>query len=142
MRLERLSIINYKNIREATLELSPKINCFIGHNGAGKTNVLDAVYFLSFCHSAQTTQDSLAIRHNEEFFMLEGVYEDFVISCGMKRGSKKVFKRDKKAYQRLSEHIGLIPIVLIAPADSYLIEGSSEERRRLMGSSHSWTAPI
>ena len=64
--------------------------------------------------------------------MLEGVYEDFVISCGMKRGSKKVFKRDKKAYQRLSEHIGLIPIVLIAPADSYLIEGSSEERRRLM----------
>ena len=146
MRLERLSIINYKNIREATLELSPKINCFIGHNGAGKTNVLDAVYFLSFCHSAQTTQDSLAIRHNEEFFMLEGVYEEsgkrkeereyqnsnLVISCGMKRGSKKVFKRDKKAYQRLSEHIGLIPIVLIAPADSYLIEGSSEERRRLM----------
>ena len=140
MKLERLSIINYKNIREATLELSPKINCFIGHNGAGKTNVLDAVYFLSFCHSAQTTQDSLAIRHNEDFFMLEGIYTSnlksqtskLTISCGMKRGAKKVFKRDKKAYQRLSEHIGLIPIVLIAPADSYLIEGSSEERRRLM----------
>ena len=140
MKLERLSIINYKNIREATLELSPKINCFIGHNGAGKTNVRDAVYFLSFCHSAQTTQDSLAIRHNEDFFMLEGSYTSnlksqtskLTISCGMKRGAKKVFKRDKKAYQRLSEHIGLIPIVLIAPADSYLIEGSSEERRRLM----------
>ena len=74
MILERLSIINYKNIQEATLELSPKINCFIGHNGAGKTNVLDAVYFLSFCHSAQTTQDSLVIRHDQDFFMLEGNY--------------------------------------------------------------------
>ena len=97
MKLERLSIINYKNIREATLELSPKINCFIGHNGAGKTNVLDAVYFLSFCHSAQTTQDSLAIRHNEDFFMLEGSYTSnlksqtskLTISCGMKRGGEE-----------------------------------------------------
>ena len=132
MILERLSIINYKNIKEATLNLSPKINCFIGHNGAGKTNVLDAVYFLSFCHSAQTTQDSLVIKHGEEFFMLEGKYEDITIHCAMKRGAKKVFKRDKKAYQRLSEHIGLIPIVLISPADAYLIEGSSEERRKLM----------
>ncbi len=135
MILERLSIINYKNIKEATLELSPKINCFIGHNGAGKTNVLDAVYFLSFCHSAQTTQDSLVINHDEAFFMLEGTYQNdspLLIHCAMKRGAKKVFKRDKKAYQRLSEHIGLIPIVMISPADSYLIEGSSEERRKLM----------
>jgi DNA replication and repair protein RecF len=154
MILEHLSIINYKNIQEATLELSPNINCFIGHNGAGKTNVLDAVYFLSFCHSAQTTQDSLVIRHNQDFFMLEGEYQTsdlrsssarllpegrknpknstFTIHCGMKRGTKKVFRRDKKAYQRLSEHIGLIPIVLISPADIQLIEGSSEERRRLM----------
>ena len=133
MILERLSIINYKNIKEATLELSPKINCFIGHNGAGKTNVLDAVYFLSFCHSAQTTQDSLVINHDEAFFMLEGAYDSkLMIHCAMKRGAKKVFKRDKKAYQRLSEHIGLIPIVMISPADSYLIEGSSEERRKLM----------
>ena len=133
MILERLSIINYKNIKEATLELSPKINCFNGHNGAGKTNVLDAVYFLSFCHSAQTTQDSLVINHDEAFFMLEGTYDSkLMIHCAMKRGAKKVFKRDKKAYQRLSEHIGLIPIVMISPADSYLIEGSSEERRKLM----------
>ena len=139
MILERLSIINYKNIQEATLELSPKINCFIGHNGAGKTNVLDAVYFLSFCHSAQTTQDSLVIRHEQDFFMLEGLYSPFTlhpspftIHCGMKRGAKKVVRRDKKAYQRLSEHIGLIPIVLVSPADIQLIEGNSEERRRLM----------
>ncbi len=135
MILERLSIINYKNIREATLQLSPKINCFIGHNGAGKTNVLDAVYFLSFCHSAQTTQDSLVMRHDQDFFMLEGEYtlnSKLIIHCGMKRGAKKVFRRDKKAYQRLSDHIGLIPIVMISPADAYLIEGNSEERRRLM----------
>ena len=143
MILERLSIINYKNIQEATLELSPKINCFIGHNGAGKTNVLDAVYFLSFCHSAQTTQDSLVIRHDQDFFMLEGNYNTnlslltshhspLTIHCGMKRGAKKVVRRDKKAYQRLSEHIGLIPIVLVSPSDILLIEGSSEERRRLM----------
>ena len=143
MILDQLSIINYKNIREATLRLSPKINCFIGHNGAGKTNVLDAVYFLSFCHSAQTTQDSLIVRHGDEFFMLEGSYTDttqklngksqeLVISCGMKRGAKKVFKRDKKAYKRLSEHIGLIPVVLISPSDTLLIEGGGEERRKLM----------
>ena len=74
MILPQLSVVNYKNIAEATLQLSPKINCFIGHNGAGKTNVLDAIFFLSLCHSAQTTQDSLAIRHGEDFFMLEGNY--------------------------------------------------------------------
>ena len=133
MILERLSIINYKNIPEATLDLSPKFNCFIGQNGAGKTNVLDAIYFLSFCHSAQTTQDSMVIRHDEDFFVIEGSYADGTnIYCGMKRGTKKHFKRNKKEYKRLSEHIGQIPIVLISPADTYLIEGGSEERRRLM----------
>ena len=143
MILERLSIINYKNIREAQLTLSPKINCFIGHNGAGKTNVLDAVYFLSFCHSAHTTQDSLVIKHGEEFFVLEGDYSDagdqsasdtqhLDIYCGMKRGTKKHFKRNKKEYKRLSEHIGLIPLVMVSPSDTLLIEGGSEERRRLM----------
>lgn len=133
MTLEHLSIINYKNIAEATLALSPKINCFIGSNGAGKTNVLDAVYFLSFCHSAQTVQDSLVLRHGEEFFMLEGQYSaSFTVHCGMKKGMKKVFKCDGKAYKRLSEHIGLIPIVFISPSDTLLIDGSSEERRRLM----------
>ena len=139
MILKKLYLLNYKNIAEATFSLSPKFNCFIGHNGAGKTNVLDAVYFLSFCHSAQTTQDSLLIRHDEQFFVIEGDYEhddalldSMNIYCGMKRGTKKHFKRDKKEYKRLSEHIGLIPIVLISPADTLLIEGGSEERRRLM----------
>ena len=133
MNLEKLSLINYKNISEATLILSPKMNCFIGHNGAGKTNVLDAIYYLSFCHSASNPIDNQVIRHNQEFMMLEGWYsDDLTITCGMKRGQKKHFKRNKKEYKRLSEHIGLIPIVMISPADTYLIDGGSEERRRLM----------
>ena len=132
MILEQLSIVNYKNIAEATLKFSPKINCFIGNNGAGKTNVLDAIYFLSFCHSATTVQDSLVVRHGQDFFVLDANYADFNIFCGMKQGTKKHFKRDKKEYKRLSEHIGLIPIVMVSPADTLLIEGGSEERRRLM----------
>jgi DNA replication and repair protein RecF len=133
MNLKKLSLINYKNIQEATLELSPKINCFIGKNGVGKTNVLDAIYYLSFCHSASNPIDSQVIRHGEEFFMLEGFYSgDLCISCGMKRGAKKHFKKNKKEYKRLSEHIGLIPIVMVSPSDTLLIEGGSEERRRLM----------
>ena len=133
MILEKLSIINYKNIAEASLELSPKINCLIGQNGVGKTNVLDAIYYLSFCRSANNPIDSQVIRHGEDFFMLEGKYnEDLTITAAMKRGQKKHFRRDKKEYKRLSEHIGLIPIVIVAPSDTLLIEGGSEERRRLM----------
>ena len=125
MILEKLSIINYKNIAAATLELSPKINCLIGQNGVGKTNVLDAIYFLSFCHSANNPVDSQLIRHGEEFFMLEGCYdEDLTITASMKKGTKKHFKRNKKEYKRLSEHIGLIPIVVVAPSDTLLIEPS------------------
>ena len=143
MILKRLSILNYKNIAEATLELSPKMNCFIGHNGVGKTNVLDAIYYLSFCRSLHNPIDSQVMRHDAEFFMLEGIYDEdgaspaeesspLNIYCGMKRGSKKHFKRDKKEYKRLSEHIGLIPLVVVSPSDTLLIEGGSEERRRLM----------
>ena len=133
MILEKLSLINYKNIQTATLELSPKINCLIGQNGVGKTNVLYAIYYLSFCHSANNPMDSQVIRHGEEFFMIEGKYnEDIAISCGFKRGSKKHFKKNKKEYKRLSEHIGLIPVVMVSPSDTLLIDGGSEERRRLM----------
>lgn len=145
MILQRLSLLNYKNIQEATLELSPKMNCLIGHNGAGKTNVLDAIYYLSFCRSQHNPVDSQLIRHGEEFFVIEGEYVEAPLSpshegdadmlsiyCGMKRGTKKHFKRNKKEYRRLSEHIGLIPLVVVSPADTLLIEGGSEERRRLM----------
>ena len=141
MILQKISIVNYKNIREASLELSPKINCLIGHNGAGKTNLLDAIYFLSFCRSAFYHQDSLAITHGQEFFVLEGEYSDDTdnanvdvekIYCGLKRGTKKRFKRKGKEYKRLSQHIGLIPVIMVSPSDSILVEGGSEERRRLM----------
>ena len=133
MILERLSILNYKNICEATLDLSPKMNCFIGHNGVGKTNVLDAVYYLSFCRSASNPVDSQVIKHGEDFFLITGVYDpQLVVSCSMKRGMKKHFKRDKKEYKRLSEHIGRIPIIMVSPSDTFMIEGGSEDRRRLM----------
>ncbi len=145
MILRRLSILNYKNIADAQLELSPKMNCFIGSNGVGKTNVLDVVYYLSFCRSASNPIDSQVIRHDEPFCMIEGEYSETVdssedsdasdrllVSCAMKRGVKKHFKRNKKEYRRLSEHIGLIPLVVVSPSDTLLIEGGSEERRRLM----------
>ena len=137
MILRSLSILNYKNISEASLSFSPKMNCFIGHNGAGKTNVLDAVYYLSFCRSATNPVDAQVIRHDEPYCMIEGRYEneqgdEELVSCGMKRGVRKHFKRNKKEYKRLSEHIGLIPLVVVAPADTLLIEGGGEERRRLM----------
>ena len=137
MILEKLTILNYKNIGEVTLDFSPKVNCFIGHNGVGKTNVLDAIHYLSFCRSSISNTDSQVIRHGEEFFMLEGRYatdegEPEFVYCGMKRGTKKHFKRNGKEYRRLSEHIGLIPIVMVAPADNMIIDGQSEERRRLM----------
>ena len=138
MILKNISIINYKNIKAANLELSPNINCLIGHNGVGKTNFLDAIYYLSFCRSAYNSIDSQVITHDEAFFMLEGNYvndggEDVEnIYCGMKRGTKKHFKRNKKEYKRLSQHIGLIPLIFVSPADTSLIEGGSEERRKLM----------
>lgn len=137
MILKNISIINYKNIKGVNLELSPKINCLIGHNGVGKTNFLDAIYYLSFCRSAGNPVDSQIITHGEDFFMLEGNYLDDGgdvenIYCGMKRGSKKHFKRNRKEYKRLSQHIGLIPLIFVSPADASLIEGGSEERRKLM----------
>lgn len=137
MILQKLSIINYKNIKTAMLDLSPKMNCLIGHNGAGKTNVLDVVYYLSFCRSAHNPVDSQVIRHEQDFFVIEGDYltddgEPESVYCGMKRGTKKHFKRNKKEYKRLSDHIGLIPLVVVSPSDTLLIEGGSEERRRLM----------
>ena len=137
MLLETISILNYRSISAAELALSPKINCFIGCNGVGKTNLLDAIYYLSFCKSAIASADSQHIKHGEPFFMIQGGYlsdsgvrEEF--SCGLKRGEKKQFKRNKKAYDKLSDHIGLVPLVMISPADYNLISGGSEERRRFM----------
>lgn len=137
MQLHKLTIINFKNIATTTLDLSEKLNCFIGDNGEGKTNLLDAVYYLSFCKSAFNPKDSEVMRHEADFFVIEGDYitdldEPQQVYCGMKRGAKKHFKRNKKEYKRLSEHIGTVPLIFVSPADSALIDGGSEGRRRLL----------
>lgn len=136
MLLNSINILNYKNIGEAELSFSPKINCFIGDNGMGKTNLLDAIYFLSFCKSHSNSIDSQNILHDADYFMLNGQYtlNDLPeeIYCGMKRKQKKQFKRNKKEYERLSDHIGLMPLVLVSPDDDALISDGSEERRKFI----------
>lgn len=137
MILKRISILNYKNLEQVELSFSPKLNCFFGQNGMGKTNLLDAVYFLSFCKSAGNPIDSQNICHDADFFVIQGFYEAAdgtpeEICCGMKRRQKKQFKRNKKEYTRLSDHIGFLPLVMVSPADSELIAGGSDERRRFM----------
>ena len=137
MILKRISILNYKNLEEVDLTFSPKLNCLFGANGMGKTNLLDALYFLSFCKSAGNPIDSQNIRHEADFFVIQGFYEKAdgtpeEIYCGMKRRQKKQFKRNKKEYQRLSDHIGFLPLVMVSPADALLIAGGSDERRRFM----------
>lgn len=134
MLLQRLNIINYRNIAAADLELSPGINCLVGPNGAGKTNILDSIYYLSFCKSYFGLPDSVNIRHDEPFFVISGHYAgeggETDIYCGVKRGVKKQFKRDKKEYQRIADHIGLLPLVIISPSDEELIADGAEARRR------------
>lgn len=137
MKVNSISILNYKNLPEANISLSSKINCFIGNNGMGKTNLLDAVYYLSFCKSANSATDNQAIMHEAPFFMLRGEYSsdsgiENEVSCGFKRGEKKQFRKNGKLYERLSDHIGSIPLVMVSPADNELIAGGSEERRRFV----------
>lgn len=137
MILSQLSIINYRNIRAANLSFSPNVNCLIGHNGEGKTNLLDAIYYLSFCHSSFTNIDSQVITHDQDFFVIEGNYltesgEAESVYAGMKRGTRKHFRRNKKEYKKFSEHIGLIPLIFVSPNDSILVDGGGEERRKLM----------
>lgn len=136
MRLNSLSILNYKNILETTLDFSGKINCFIGDNGMGKTNILDAIYYLSFCKSHSNSIDSQNINHQADYFLIQGNYdkngESEQIYCGMKRKQKKQFKRNKKEYEKLSDHIGLIPLVMVSPDDHELISEGSDERRKFM----------
>lgn len=137
MILKRISILNYKNLEQVELNFSAKLNCFLGQNGMGKTNLLDAVYFLSFCKSVGNPIDSQNIRHEQEFFVIQGFYQTpqgdlEEIYCGMKRRAKKQFKRNKKEYTRLSDHIGFLPLVMVSPADAELIAGGSDERRRFM----------
>lgn len=141
MILKHLTILNYKNIREADLTFSDKLNCFVGMNGQGKTNLLDAIYLLSFTKSAFTSIDSQLITHDSDMAMVQGEYllqesddnnSSEIISCGLKRGQKKQLRRGKKDYKRLIEHIGLLPLVMVSPEDQQLIADGSEERRKFM----------
>ena len=137
MVLRKLTILNFKNIAQAELELSTGINCFIGQNGQGKTNLLDAVYFLSMTKSSLSGTDSNCVRHGEETMLLQGDYEredgtPEQVSCGLRVGQKKVMRRGGKAYKRMAEHIGLIPLVVVGPSDSMLVGGGSDERRRFL----------
>lgn len=136
MYIEKISIVNYKNLRNISTGFSPRLNCFIGNNGAGKTNILDALYYLSFCKSFFNSTDQYNINHEEDFFMLNGSYnrnssrEDII--CGLQKGNKKQFKRNTRVYDKLSEHIGLLPLVMVSPSDGSLITGGSDERRKFM----------
>lgn len=146
MVLNHLSILNYKNIAQAELDFSPKVNCLIGRNGQGKTNLLDAIHFLSLCKSTSTAQDSAVILHDQEMMALQGQYTRHdgtteQIHMGLKRGQKKVLRRGQKAYKRLAEHIGLVPLVLVSPADHMLIGGGSEYRRKFLDILISQTEP-
>ncbi len=137
MYLRKLALLNFKNIAEGELSFGPGINCLVGDNGAGKTNVIDAVYYLSMCKSAFGMTDGQSIRHGAEFFMAEGHYSSDrdrteQIVCSFSRKSGKLLKRNGKEYERLSEHVGLIPAVIISPADSSLISDSADERRRFL----------
>lgn len=136
MYLSRLSLLNFKNYASFEEDFSKKINCFVGNNGMGKTNLLDAIYYLSFCKSFFNSIDSQNIRHNEGYFMLQGVFnkfdEDIEVYCGVKRNQKKVFKKNKKEYERLADHIGQFPLVMISPSDADLINGTSEIRRKFL----------
>ncbi len=138
MYLQELSLINFKNYSQSELEFSPKINCFIGRNGVGKTNLLDAIYYLSMCKSYLNPIDSQNIKYDEDFFVLQGDYllkdTHESIYCGLKKSKKKQFKRNKKEYQKLSDHIGLLPVVMISPLDNSLILDGSDERRKFMDS--------
>ena len=137
MYLKRLGLLNFKNIAEEELTLCPGINCLVGDNGAGKTNVVDAVYYLSMCKSSLQTTDGQSIRHGADFFLLEGQYQSDAgkseqVVCSFSRKGGKVVKRNGKEYERLADHVGLIPAVIVSPADSALISDSADERRRYL----------
>lgn len=136
MLLKSLTINNFKNIAEARLEFSPKVNCLLGNNGMGKSNLLDAIYYMSFCKSFSGVTDAMLMRRGEEFCMVQAQYErrgiDEEVSMGMAKGRRKSLKRKGKEYAKLSEHIGKFPLVMVSPQDIDLIRGTSEERRRLM----------
>lgn len=135
MRLERLSLLNFKNITECELVPCAGINCIVGSNGAGKTNVVDAIHYLSMSKSSLPMTDGQCVSHGEQFYMLSGDYTTdgdmgVTVSCGFKKGAGKSLKFCGKEYERLADHIGVIPVVMVSPADGALVVEAAEERRR------------
>ncbi len=134
--MSEIHLVNFKNYGECDLRTDAPINCFLGNNGEGKTNLLDAIFYLAFCKSFFNPADSQLIRQGEDFMVLQGKFErdgkEENIYCGLKRGQKKQFKRNKKEYEKLSDHIGLIPLVMISPSDINLINEGSDTRRRFL----------
>ncbi|MEM6523034.1 MAG: DNA replication and repair protein RecF [Bacteroidota bacterium] len=137
MNVEKLSLINFKNYLEITLDFSAQINCIVGSNGAGKTNLLDAIHYLSLTKSAFNSVDAQNIMFEQDFFMIKGIIErdgKKEVLCSVRRGKKKTFKVNKSEYEKLSHHLGRYPVVLVAPDDSEMIKGSSELRRKFFDS--------
>ncbi len=138
LHIQKLALLNFKNFEDALLEFSPGVNCIVGNNGAGKTNILDAIHYLSVCKSFLNPVDSQNINHEADMFVVQGIFnrdeKDFDIYCGIKKGSKKQFKRDKKAYDKLMDHIGFIPVVVISPLDGQIITEGSDVRRKFIDS--------
>lgn len=136
MYLNKISIVNFKNIESQTFDFQPKINCFVGNNGVGKTNILDAIYYLSFAKSYFNTVAIQNIKHDASFFIIEGDYlideRTEKIVCSLKKGQKKILKRNDKTYEKFSEHVGQFPLVIISPADRDLVTEGSEARRKFM----------
>ena len=136
MHLKHLSLINFKNVTDASIDLNPSVNCFLGNNGEGKTNILDAIYYLSNTKSYFNSIDSQNIKFGEPFFVAQGDFknkeEEYHVYCGVKKGAKKQFKLNKKNYTKLADHIGRFPVVIITPYDSNLILEGSETRRKFL----------
>ena len=134
--LKKLSLLNYKNIAENSFEFESKINAIVGKNGIGKTTILDAIYHLAVGKSYFNPLSTQNIKHGEEFFVIDGVFEKEnrteQIICSYKKAQKKILKRNGKIYEKFSEHIGLIPIVIISPSDTDLIIEGSETRRKFI----------
>ncbi len=138
MRLKKISLLNFKNFGEANFDFEHKINCFVGKNGVGKTNILDAIFHLAFGKSYFNTLSVQNIKHGEDFFVIDGEFEKQnrpeQILCSLKKGQKKVLKRNGKLYEKFSDHLGFIPLVIISPTDADLIREGSETRRKFIDS--------
>lgn len=136
MELKQITILNFKNLSEIALDFNPSVNCFLGNNGEGKTNMLDAIHYLSYTKSFFNPIDSQNIQFETPFFMIQGDFrreqEDENVFCGLKRGEKKIVKWNKKNYARLADHIGKYPVVIITPYDSNLITDGSDVRRKFL----------